>query len=267
MYGFLLGVLQFFLFLISPFTVASLIYYIDFKYLKKVKSVGFPLPKLKKVGFFKRIFFLFPQRWVLDGLTRNRESFCEHGIHIIAGEQGSGKSITLTYLLLQYQAQYPKLVVKTNYGYAHEQASITHWKDVVASENGVYGEINVLDEIQNWFSSLASKDFPVEMLEELTQQRKQRKMIIGTSQVFSRVAKPLREQTTYLYEPFTILGCLTVCRVYKPSMSVDGLTANKKLRRMFFFVHSDEIRNSFDTYKKIQKYKDIGFQKSPFMTL
>lgn len=31
-------------------------------------------------------------------------------------------------------------------------------------------------------------------------------------------------------------------------------------RRMFFFVHSDELRSSFDTYRKIQNLAQSGFK-------
>lgn len=149
--------------------------------------------------------------------------------------------------------------IKTNYAYKYETAPIVSYHDILNSNNGIYGEIDVLDEVQNWFNSLQSKDFPPEMMTEITQQRKQRKCIFGTSQVFSRVAKPIREQTTFLYEPITIAGCLTIVRMYKHTASADGLTDKKKLRKVFFFVHSDHLRESFDTYKKIERYKNEGF--------
>lgn len=155
---------------------------------------------------------------------------------------------------------YPKIKIKTNYFYQFENARIGHWKDVVNGTNGIYGEIDVLDEIQNWFNSLESKDFPVEMLQEITQQRKQTKMIMGTAQVFSRIAKPIREQTYMLYEPTTLFGCLTLVRKYEIDTDVSGQATTKKYRGIFFFVHNDEIRNSFDTYKKIMNLSEKGFK-------
>ena len=66
---------------------------------------------------------------------------------------------------------YPKLKIATNYYYTHEDYHINHWKDIINYNNNKYGVIVVLDEIQNWFNSLQSKDFPPEMLTEITQQR------------------------------------------------------------------------------------------------
>lgn len=243
-----------------PHAILISIFYIYYRYLKKITPKKGDYKYIGYGNFWKRVFIDFPKRYALDLLIREPDAFREHGVHIVAGEQGAGKSLTVTYMLLRFQKMYPHLRVKTNYNYAFEDDAITHWKDIVSSNNGIYGEINVIDEIQNWFNSLQSKDFPPEMMQEITQQRKQRKIILGTSQVFSRVAKPIREQTTFLYEPVTLFGCITFVKVYKHCASADGLTDTKKIRQLFFFVHTDDLRNSYDTYKKIEKYKEDGFK-------
>lgn len=259
MWSFVFGVFKVIFFLLSPFAIMSL-FWLIFYY---CKGYRFKKGEYKYIGygnFFKRIFIDFPRQFILDRYNADPDFFKESGVHVIAGEQGAGKSITLTYMLNRYQKMYPKLKVKTNYGYTRQDDEITHWRDIVASENGIYGEIDVIDEIQNWFNSLQSKDFPPEMMTEITQQRKQRKCIFGTSQVFGRVAKPIREQVTFLYEPMTIFGCLTIVRKYKPCVKSDGNVDEKKLRGCFFFVHSPEIRDSFDTYKKIEQLSKEGFK-------
>jgi len=220
----------------------------------------------RKVGYgskLKRLFVDLPRQLSYDVLNKDPDFFREYGVHIVAGEQGSGKTITVAYLLRRFQLEYPRLVIKTNFNYEFEDDQIRHWKDIVASENGIYGEIDVIDEIQNWFNSLQSKDFPVEMMTEITQQRKQRKIILGTSQVFTRVAKPIREQTFLLYEPHTILGCLTVVFKFKPIIKADsGNPDEKKFKGVFFFVHDKELRESYDTYRKIEEMSKEGFKPS-----
>lgn len=248
-------------FSLIPFIVPMIIFYIYFRFFKKIKPDKCVLKRFSYGSKLKRLFFDFPKRFVLDKLTLNPNIFREKGVHVICGEQGSGKSIALTYMLLMYKEIYPKLKIKTNYDFVHQDAPINHWKDIVFSTNGEDGEIDVLDEIQNWFNSLQSKDFPPEMMTEITQQRKQVKCIFGTAQVFSRIAKPIREQINYLYIPSTFFGCLTVVRKYKPTVSAqDGIVDSKKLKGMFFFVHSDKIRNSFDTYKKITTMSKQGYK-------
>lgn len=248
------------LIIVLPFFISLLLNFLYFYFFKDMRFKKGEYRYVSNGSFLKRIFIDFPKQLILDAFNRDPDNFREYGVHIIAGKQGSGKSITLTYMLLKYQQMYPKLKIKTNYYYEFENAHIGHWKDVVNGTNGIYGEIDVLDEIQNWFNSLQSKDFPPEMLTEITQQRKQTKMILGTSQVFSRIAKPIREQTYMLYEPTTILGCLTIVRKYDITTDVSGQTDTKKFKGVFFFVHNDKLRNSYDTYRKIIDLSNEGFK-------
>lgn len=242
-----------------PFLVSLLIFgiYYFFKGMRPLSHES------KLIGFgskLHRLYIKFPERLVLDWYNRNLDTFPEYGIRLICGEQGSGKTVTLAYLLRKYQKEYPKIKMKTNFGYIYEDGVIYDYKDIVSSHNGIYGEIDCIDEVQNWFSSLQSKDFPVEMLNEITQQRKQRKMVLCTSQVFSRVAKPIREQTYMIYEPFTVFGCLTVVFKRKPVLDSSGNVDRYLWRGIFFFIHNDELRNSFDTYRKIESMVKSGFK-------
>ena len=260
MWNFLFWLFIIILVILSPFLVSMLIHFLYFYF---VKGMRFKEGEYQYVGYgskLKRLFIEFPRQFVLDRFNRDPDEFRDFGVHIIAGKQGSGKSITLTYLLLRYQEMYPKCKIATNYYYNYQDKAITHWKDIIDYTNDKYGVIVVLDEIQNWFNSLQSKDFPPEMLTEITQQRKQRKVIFGTSQVFSRVAKPIREQTYMLYEPSTLFGCVTLVRKYEVSTNTDGLTDSKKYRGCFFFVHNEELRNSFDTYRKVENLSVTGFK-------
>lgn len=232
------------------------------------RKSGKKMPKVEKIekpSHIKRLFFEFPYRLVCDAYNRVEDEFQDNGFHLIVGEQGSGKTITLVYLLMQYQKRYKKLNVRTNMGYINENGEIRSWKDLVFRNNGIYGQIDVLDEVQNWFNSLQSRDFPVEMFAEITQQRKQRKMIMGTSQVWQRVAKPIREQVKLVYKPITICGCLTIVPYYKPSVNADGEMERMRFRGVFYFVHNDEIRNAFDTYKKIAVMSLKGFKEQPLL--
>ena len=225
---------------------------------RKFKKGVSKKPKYRNILI--RLLYDFPKQYANDLFNRDPDYFREYGVHVIAGKQGSGKTVTLAYLLRYYKQWYPNLRIKTNFGYLKEDGPIEHWSDMVASNNGTYGEIDCIDEVQNWFNSLASKDFPPEMMTEITQQRKQRKSILCTSQVFTRIAKAIREQTYLLYEPVTAFGCLTIVRVFSVLLNADGQTEKKKLRKLFFFVQDDELRSSFDTYRKIEKMIEIGFK-------
>lgn len=224
------------------------------------KHIGKICHEPKKPSIIKRLLVLFPRRLIDDMYSRNDYEFLENGFHLFVGEQGSGKTISLVYNLIRMSKKYPKLKIRTNMGYLNQDGEIKSWRDLIFQNNGIYGQIDVIDEVQNWFNSLQSKDFPPEMFSEITQQRKQRKCIYGTSQVWGRVAKPIREQVKYVYKPLTLLNCLTIIRKYKPNVDDEGSIENLKLKGITFFVHNDEIRNAFDTYKKIQVQSLKGFK-------
>ncbi len=255
------------LFSVLFFAISLILSFVCFYlYFRIVKKLEMPriLGKYKKASFFKRIFFDFPKMFWLDRFNSIDGEFREYGLHLICGEQGSGKTTSVVDLLLnKWSKKYPRMKTYTNMEYKYQDGEITHWTDLLDENrnNGIYGVVNVIDEIQGWFSSLQSKDFPPEMLREISQQRKQRKVILGTAQIFGRVAKPIREQTSFVYLPFTVAGCLTIVRVSKPIYYDETNFTFKKYIRTYFFVHTPKLRSAFDTYKKIENYKEQGFKK------
>ncbi len=255
------------LFILTIIVVFCLIVFIDLIiYIRKHHiKISLPVP-IKKRGKLRRLFIDLPRCIARDIANNDPNEFKVTGFHCFCGEQGSGKTISMVQKIRQLKLRYPKVKVLSNFDCEFSDGVIESWKDIVFNNNGKEGIIIALDEIQNWFSTNESKDFPPEMLQEITQQRKQRKMIIATSQRFQRLAKPLREQINTLYEPFTIFGVLTFVRVRKPFVDDDGQLDRKKSskRGTYFFVHSDELRSSYDTLQKIQRQANGGYKDSPF---
>jgi len=119
--------------------------------------------------------------------------------------------------------------------------------------NGFYGVIYLIDEIHIYFNSLDSKNTPIYIFGEISQQRKQRKLVIGTSQLFTRLSKPFREQCDNLIMCNTIAGVLTTMKAYDGKtleQTYDGHIIGTK-RSSGFFFHSIKDRNSYDTYQKV----------------
>lgn len=216
--------------------------------------------EIQKISMFKRLFIMFPRQLVIDIFERDPNDFDYYGLHMFCGMQGSGKTVSVVQFLKRLKKMYPMLQIYTNMGYDEQDGKITHWKQIVERSNGTKGIVEVIDEIQAWFSSNQSKDFPPEMLAEVSQQRKQRKMLIGTAQVFGRIGKPIREQTTFVYIPRTFFGCLTVVRRTRPELYNEQTQKFDKFEKTYFYVHDEIIRNAFNTYERIKDYKDIGFK-------
>ena len=160
---------------------------------------------------------------------------------------------------LQMQKMYPKSKVITNFGLASENDPLVKWQQLLDYTNGHKGVIVGIDEIQNWFMSGTNK-LPEGMLEVATQNRKNNRILCCTAQVFTRVNKGLREQVTMVYNPHTFLGCFTVVVMRKPEFDSEGNVTKLKYRGMYSFVHTDELRESYDTYKVIHTLAKEGFK-------
>ena len=66
-----------------------------------IKKQRFPKRKVprtvtkytKKRSALKRLYLDFPKRIILDKLNSNPDSYDTYGVHVFAGEQGSGKTV------------------------------------------------------------------------------------------------------------------------------------------------------------------------------
>lgn len=190
------------------------------------------------------------------------------GINIFCGPQGSGKSLSMIHCLKLITKAYPKAKIVTNIDFLfpveNEVIKYTGFDDFKI-ENGIYGVIYVLDEIHLILNSLESKGVPLSVIVELSQQRKQRKLILGTSQVYGRMAKPLREQIR------NVIVCKNFFGLFQFNYLIDGFNTKEKdgelqvdkVKTSFFF-HSKEDYNAYDTYKKMDIYVGINNNVSSY---
>lgn len=251
-----------FLAVISPFLVFVFAFWLYWRFIGKIKPIKNEKRRFREHSVIRRIFIDFPKQLAHDLITIDPNTFKEYGMHLLCGEQGSGKTTLMAYLVRKYKTIYPRVIVRSNFSCSMQDYELTSWEELTLDTNGIYGEIDCIDEIQNWFSSNQSKNFPPDMLTIITQQRKVRRCILATSQVFTRVAKPIRENTYLMYYPFTIAGCITFVRVYKPVLDEQGNLKERKLKKFFFFVHDEDLRSMFDSYKTICSLRDSGFKPS-----
>lgn len=224
--------------------------------LKKGEHIRVPKPPL-----WKNLLYYLPKQIVADYFAHDPEFFRYQGCIVFTGRQGYGKTIAMAEQALRWRKEYPKAKCITNFALRDESAKLNDWRLLVGYKNGIQGVIACIDEMQNWFSSNQSKNFPPEMLEVITQNRKNRRVIMGTAQSFNRLAKPIREQATEVRKCYTFFGCLTfVHRVY-PELDSNGDVDSWKHRGWYYFVHNVELRESYDTWKVIESLKESGFQE------
>jgi len=206
--------------------------------------------------------------------------FWPTGTQVYVGRQGSGKTISAVRHLLELKQQYPEMLVVSNLDLAYLKAIDFQTKDelllklksidaktqyirfhgidelgiaLTRVNNGRKGVVYIIDEIHTYFNALDSKNIPMYIFTEISQQRKQRKLIIGTSQLFLRMAKPFREQCDNLIICKTWFGIFTTQKAYD-GMSIeqdyDG-SLSGDLKKKGFFFHNRYLREAFDTYQKV----------------
>lgn len=192
------------------------------------------------------------------------------GINIFCGPQGSGKTLSMVHYAKPIIKDNPKAIIVTNFDvkYLNDFPNeVIEYKgfDSFQIENGIYGVIYLLDEIHLILNSLESKGVPLSVIVELSQQRKQRKLILGSSQVYSRMAKPLREQIQNVIvckNYFGILQFNYLIDAFNTSEK-DGQLKVTKMKTSFFFHRKEDYIN-YDTYKKMSQYVGITNNQSSY---
>jgi len=233
-------------------------------FLKRLKRKKKEFEILHKQPFLLKI-LLFLKRGLVDVFKAQRSNkFNDYGLTTFVGRQGSGKTISLVERLETIRKEYPDVRILTNFGYKYEDKPLTDWQQLLDDRNDA-GIVFAIDEIQNEFDVYDARNFNLDILKVITQQRKQGIKVLATSQVFTRVSKPLREQTFEVVECYTIMGRWTWQKCFDAddyNMVIDNPDPDKKIKvqRKWRknFVHTDTIRNLFDSYAVIKTMKKLA---------
>lgn len=190
----------------------------------------------------------------------NPEYFYPEGLLVFCGSQGSGKTLSAVQYVKKLCIEYPRAILVTNTkinGLPAHTAVVPYngIESLTSHTNGLCGVIYFIDEIHLEFNSLESKNVPIEVMIEVSQQRKQRKHIVGTSQVYMRMAKPLREQIKNVVICKNFFKCIQFNRL------IDGESAHEENGKLKYdtvknvvWFHSPKLYNSYDTYAKMKRY-------------
>lgn len=138
---------------------------------------------------------------IREGSLKTGNEFPYQGIWLFSGSQGAGKTLQMMHIVKLMHDNFPDALIVSNISiYGIPSIPYKGIEDFERYKNGNKGIIFVIDEIHTLFSSLESAKMPVSSLTVWSQNRKNRRVILGSSQRFTRVAKGIREQTTYVYE-------------------------------------------------------------------
>lgn len=192
--------------------------------------------------------------------------FGPDGILVFCGPQGSGKTLSMVQYARKVCARYPKCVVCSNIDILGISNNVIPWQGVeslVDVQNGEHGVLYLIDEMHLEFNSLESKKIDANVFEQISQQRKQRKHIVGTSQVYTRLAKPFREQFRYAVFCRSTFGhSLQVNSVVdaETAKEVDGQLITETVKRCVWF-HTPALYEAYDTYAVVKRMRDSWSSK------
>ena len=231
------------------------VFFVRFRILPTSAEVKLAALKIKHKGYDL-------MRWLLVDFKRARartyKPFEEFGFTVFVGRQGAGKTVSMIEYLFRMKKEYPDCIIVTNFKCSLADKQMEDWRDFFEIRNEDKGVIFAIDEIHSEYDNSKWKDFPENLLSEISQQRKQRVKIVATSQAYKRMVKQMREQAFSVVECKTYFKRFTRCKVYDAfeydNMESIYVTDNKiKALDRYSFVQTDELRSCYDTYEKIER--------------
>lgn len=233
-------------------------------------------------------------KWRKDFRKQHPNMFGPIGTMIFCGSQGKGKTLSAVNYVCHTLEDFPYAILVSNVAikdypfnatYKHDEKTNTtvildkETGEIITSEdilsgkfkkvcieydgldtlkyisNGEYGVIYLIDELHLELNSLESKNIDIDVMTEISQQRKQRKHIVGTSQIYMRLAKPLREQI------FDVIICNNYFHCLQFNKAINGETAKEENGKLeaevisrHFFFHSPKMYERYDTFAKMKRY-------------
>lgn len=215
------------------------------------------------IEYFKTIKYRFQER------KRKKEEFPYYGLDVLMGGQGSGKTISAVKMIKKRLKEYPKAIFITNtkiegienetYYYENTSELVKLMSEKIDPKSRC-GYIIFIDEIHVVLSELFGKSDPI-FLTYLSQQRKCGINIIGTSQLYNKCPKVVRD---YLLQTGQIIFCenhffIQINKFVKMEDAEE--TSNLKLKctikKFDWFFHTVELYNSYETFAVISQIKGL----------
>lgn len=185
------------------------------------------------------------------------------GIVCFVGAQGAGKTLSAVKAFKKAAQTYPKAKLCSNLAVnglgAREIIPFTDYEQISELKNGIAGVIFLIDEMQTVWNCMEARNIPIDEVGTLCQNRKDRRLIFGTSQVYGRTAKQVREQYKYVVFCRSFLKYIQWNTIVDPCP--DGYTSEDdghfegEIKWHSLFFHHPSDYKAYDTLNKIERMK------------
>lgn len=211
-------------------------------------------------------------RLIVDTIEYNKEFAREHpdffepsGFICFTGEQGAGKTISAVQYIHNLVLKYPRVQIIANCNikfpdWDGEVIPYEGFAQVNAADNGYLGIILFLDEILAEFNSLESKKIDPSWFQVISQQRKRRLHVVGTAQVFNRIAKAWREQFSACIACRNLFDLVQInYLVERENVQEDesGNVTGYKASDRFIWFRNPELYSFYDTWERVEKKEGV----------
>lgn len=204
----------------------------------------------------------FPKKW-----KKPPKGQFPVGSRVYKGFQGSGKTLSMVKYAIDIAKAFPNCVVYSNiiikgvknYIYIENDDVL---KEALACRNGGAGTLILLDEAHLYFNKKTG--ISLDVLTCISQQRKDRKRLVFSSQIWEELDISLRKQVKEIVSCSCYFGCLQVNSISDgETLQYDNLQSCyvAKHIRTEIFKHNIELYNSYDTYQKIVSNEE--YSRSP----
>lgn len=183
---------------------------------------------------------------------KNRGYFRPDGTIVFCGPQGSGKTLSAVRYVRRLKEIYPEAIVISNIKLTGiDTIEFQGLDDMsVYPNNGIYGTIILIDEIQIEFNSLESLNVSPSEMAVISQQRKRRVHIVGTSQLFTRISKVYREQITAAIDCSCLFNSIqknSIIDFDACAYDINGNLTKTAYTRSIYWTRSPRDFESYDT--------------------
>lgn len=186
------------------------------------------------------------------------------GLVVFCGGQGAGKTLSAVRYLSRLSKMYPQAIFVSNINLNLPGRDIVPYAGIDAistMDNGYAGIILFLDEIQVEFSNLDQLHKHPSIIATISQQRKRRLHVVGTTQLFKRLAKPWREQCNAIVDCEAWLGGKVqinkVVDLGTIAEDSNGNLSTYDYSDRFFWFRSKKYFEMYDTLQRVNKTEVI----------
>lgn len=179
------------------------------------------------------------------------------GSRVYKGFQGSGKTLSMVKYAFDIQKSFPNCEIYANlhikglknFTYIENDSIL---REALAKTCGERGLLILLDEAHLYFNKKSG--ISLDVLTCISQQRKDRKRLVFSSQIWEELDVSLRKQVKEIVGCRCFAGKIQINTVSDgETLSYDKLSSQYVAKKMYteIFKHYQSLYDSYDTYQKI----------------